>query len=85
MIQQTVQINRKAGLYAQPVNQLVQTASRFNAEIFLTHKGRRVSAKSVLGVLSLAIPKEAEIILEVTGDDETEALQEVISMLERFD
>jgi phosphotransferase system HPr (HPr) family protein len=85
MIQQTVTINRNAGLYAQPVNQLVQNASRFNADIFLTYKGRKVSVKSVLGVLSLAIPKQAEIILEASGDDEREALTEVINTLEKLD
>lgn len=82
MIQKSVTINRKAGLYARPVNQLVQNASRFNADIFLTYKGRKVNVKSVLGVLSLAIPKQAEIILEVSGDDEIEALKEVIQTLE---
>jgi phosphotransferase system HPr (HPr) family protein len=85
MIQQTVTINKKAGLSAQPVNQLVQTASRFKADMFLTHKGRRVNAKSVLGILSLAIPKQEEIVLEASGEDENEALQEVINTLERLD
>ncbi|MEH7500630.1 HPr family phosphocarrier protein [Neobacillus drentensis] len=85
MIQKTVTINRNAGLYAHPVNQLVQNASRFNADIFLTYKGRKVNVKSVLGVLSLAIPKKAEIILEVSGDDEKEALREVINTLESFE
>jgi phosphotransferase system HPr (HPr) family protein len=63
----------------------VQTVSRFNADIFLSYKGRRVNVKSVLGVLSLAIPKKAEIILEVSGDDETEALKGVINALEKLD
>ncbi|MFL6561256.1 MAG: HPr family phosphocarrier protein [Bacillus sp. (in: firmicutes)] len=85
MIQKTVTINRNEGLYAQPVNQLVQNASRFNADIFLTYKGRKVNVKSVLGVLSLAIPKQAEIILEASGDDEREALTAVINTLEKLD
>jgi phosphocarrier protein len=85
MIQQTVRISAKVGLYAQLVNQLVQAAARFNADIFLTYKGRKVNLKSVLGVLSLAIPKQAEITLEVSGDDEIEALQGVIATLERFE
>ena len=85
MIQKTVTVNKNAGLYARPVNQLVQNASRFNADIFLTYKGRKVSVKSVLGVLSLAIPKQAEITLEACGDDEKEALREVINTLESFD
>jgi phosphocarrier protein len=83
MIERTIRINRKAGLYAQPVNQLVQTASKFNADIFLTHNGRKVNVKSVLGVLSLAIPKQATITLEVSGEDEYEALEEVVNTLER--
>jgi phosphotransferase system HPr (HPr) family protein len=85
MIQQTVTINKKTGLSPQPVNQLVQTASQFKADIFLTHKGRKVNAKSVLGILSLAIPMQEEIILEAAGDDENEALQEVINTLNRLD
>jgi phosphocarrier protein len=85
MIQQTVRISANVGLYAQLVNQLVQAAARFNADIFLTYKGRKVNLKSVLGVLSLAIPKQAEITLEVSGDDEIEALQGVIATLERFE
>ena len=85
MIQKTVTVSKNAGLYARPVNQLVQNASRFNSDIFLTYKGRRVSIKSVLGVLSLAIPKQAEITLEASGDDENEALREVINTLESFD
>ncbi|MBT2757680.1 HPr family phosphocarrier protein [Mesobacillus foraminis] len=83
MIERTIRINRKAGLYAKPVNQLVQTASKFNADIFLTHNGRKVNVKSVLGVLSLAIPKQATIKLEVSGEDEYEALEEVVNTLER--
>ncbi|TCN25183.1 HPr family phosphocarrier protein [Mesobacillus foraminis] len=83
MIERTIRINRKAGLYAKPVNQLVQTASKFNADIFLTHNGRKVNVKSVLGVLSLAIPKQATITLEVSGEDEYEALEEVVNTLER--
>lgn len=85
MIQQTVIINRNAGLYARPVNKLVQNAARFNADIFLTYKGRKVNVKSVLGVLSLAIPKQAEIILEVSGEDEIEALREVVQTLEMLE
>ncbi len=85
MIQQTVKINNKAGLYAQPVNQLVQAASQFNSDIFLTHNGRTVSVKSVLGVLSLAIPKQAEITLEVSGDDENEAIKEVLQTLKKLE
>jgi len=81
MILKTVKVNRKGGLYAQPINELVKTASKFSADIYLTHNGRKVNAKSVLGVLSLAIPKHSEITLQVSGEDEAEALREVVNTL----
>ncbi|MED4205877.1 HPr family phosphocarrier protein [Neobacillus mesonae] len=82
MIQQSVKVNKKAGLYAKPVNQLVQTASQFNADIYLIYNERKVNVKSVLGILSLAIPNQAEVTIEASGEDETEALKEIIRYLE---
>ncbi|AZU62706.1 HPr family phosphocarrier protein [Neobacillus mesonae] len=82
MIQQSVKVNKKAGLYAKPVNQLVQTASQFNADIYLIYNERKVNVKSVLGILSLAIPNQAEVTIEASGEDETEALKEIIRHLE---
>jgi phosphocarrier protein HPr len=82
MIQQTVELNNKAGLYARSIRQLVEIASRFHSEIFLTHNERKVNLKSIMGVLSLAIPKQAEITLEVSGKDEKEALEQVMKTFE---
>ncbi len=47
MIQQTLELNSKVGLVALPVTHLVQVASRFNSDIFLTHNGRKVNVKSI--------------------------------------
>ena len=85
MIQQTVEINNKAGLYARSITQLVEVASRFHSEIFLTHNGHKANLKSILGVLSLAIPRQAEITLEVSGKDEKEALEQVIKTFESLE
>ncbi len=67
MIEHTIRISEKAGLYANQVNQLVQSPTGFNADIFFTNRGRKVNLKSVLGLFSLAILKQAEISLEVSG------------------
>lgn len=85
MIQQTLELNSKVGLQALPVTQLVQEASRFNSDIYLTHNGRKVSVKSILGVLSLAIPNRAKITLEASGHDEEDALNQIIKTLESLD
>jgi len=82
MIQRTVTLNKKNGFYAQTINKLVQSASRFNADLYLTHKGRKVNLKSVLGVMSLGIPSKAELTLEASGHDEKEALDQVLETLE---
>ncbi|MFC0270771.1 HPr family phosphocarrier protein [Metabacillus herbersteinensis] len=84
MIQQTLELNSKAGLLAIPVTQLVQVASRFNSDIFLTHNGRKVNVKSILGVLSLGIPSQAKITLEASGQDEEEALRQITKTLASF-
>lgn len=81
MIQQTVEINSKTGLYPRTVTELVQSASQFKSEIFLSHNGRRVNLKSIMGILSLAIPKQAQITIEAEGVDEKEALEQVIDTI----
>lgn len=82
MIYKTVKMNRNKGFYARTANELVKTASQFSSDIYLIHNGRKVNAKSVLGLLSLAIPKQAEITLEFSGEDEFEAIQEIVNRLE---
>lgn len=84
MIQQTVEINSKTGLYPRTVTELVQSASQFKSEIFLEFNGRRVNLKSIMGILSLAIPKQAKITIEAEGVDEKEALEQVIEKVKTF-
>lgn len=85
MIQQTVELNSKSGLYGRPVTHLVQVASSFTSDLFLTHNGRKVNLKSILGILSLGVPDKAKIILEASGKDEEEALVQIIFTLASFD
>jgi phosphocarrier protein len=85
MIQQTVELNSSGGLYGRSVTELIQTASRYSSDIFLTYNGRKVNLKSILGVLSLGIQNKAEIKLEASGRDEEEALQQVIKTLTSLD
>nr|WP_263324610.1 HPr family phosphocarrier protein [Neobacillus sp. Marseille-Q6967] len=84
MIQKTLDVNSKAGLYPRLVTQLVQSASQFQSEIFLSHNGRKVNLKSIMGILSLAIPNQAQITIEASGDDEREALDRVVETVKSF-
>ncbi|MEH7014278.1 HPr family phosphocarrier protein [Neobacillus niacini] len=84
MVLKTIQLKRNAGLDSRAINQLVQVTSQFESDIYLTYNGHKVNCKSIMGVLSLAIPNNAEISLEASGSDDCEALKKIIETIESF-
>jgi len=70
-------VGNKVGLHARPVSLLVQTANKFKSDIFTEKDGKRVSAKSILGLLSLGAEKGSTIIMEVDGSDEESAMKSI--------
>ena len=82
MIRATVKINNKLGLHARASAKLSKLAGSFGCEIFLSRSGRRVNAKSIMGVMMLAAGLGSEIEIETHGADEAAAmaaLQELIA------
>lgn len=75
MIQTTLTISNKLGLHARASAKLTKLAASFKSEIFLSRNGRRVNAKSIMGVMMLAAGLGAEIELEVEGLDEQAAAE----------
>ena len=67
-------IANKLGLHARAAAKLTQLASRFAAEVWLTRNGRRVNAKSIMGVMMLAAGKGATVTVEADGVDAEAAL-----------
>jgi phosphocarrier protein len=67
-------IANKLGLHARAAAKLTQLASRFAAEVWLTRNGRRVNAKSIMGVMMLAAGKGASVTVEADGLDADEAV-----------
>jgi phosphocarrier protein len=80
MISRDFVIPNKLGLHARPSAQLTQTASRFGAEIHIARNGRRVNAKSIMGVMMLAAGQGATVTVDAEGDD-AEAAVEAIGQL----
>lgn len=81
MITENVTIINKLGLHARAASKLVNCASQFESQVFISRKGNRVDAKSIMGVMMLAASKGAELELEVEGNDEQacrDALLELI-------
>jgi len=75
MLQQEAEIINKLGLHARASAKLTQLASGFSSEIWLSRNGRRVNAKSIMGVMMLAAAKGSRILIETDGSDETAAMQ----------
>lgn len=78
----TVIVLNKLGLHARPSARLTQVATSYKAEVFLTRKGRRINAKSIMGVMMLAASQGSELLLEVDGPDEQEAFTTLEALFE---
>jgi phosphocarrier protein len=80
--QREVEIVNKLGLHARASAKLTQTASRFAAEIWLSRNGRRVNAKSIMGVMMLAAGKGSRIVVETDGADAEAAMDALVGLIE---
>ncbi len=81
MPKQEIEIINKLGLHARASAKLTQTAGQFSSEIFVSKAGKRVNAKSIMGVMMLAAGKGTKIEIDVNGVDEAEALQAVLALI----
>ncbi len=85
MARADAEIVNKLGLHARASAKLTQLASSFPAEVWLERNGRRVNAKSIMGVMMLAAAKGASITVETEGPDEDEALRAILELIaDRF-
>lgn len=78
---QNIEITNKLGLHARASAKLTQTAAQFQCAVFVTKAGRRVNAKSIMGVMMLAAGKGSSIEVETSGVDEVEALAALILLI----
>lgn len=81
MLQQEVLIINKLGLHARASAKLTQLASGFKCEVMLSRNHRRVNAKSIMGVMMLAAAKGTTISIETSGEDEAEAMQAILNLV----
>lgn len=84
MLQQEIVIINKLGLHARASAKLTQLASRFKCEVMLTRNTRRVNAKSIMGVMMLAAAKGSTISIETNGEDENEAMQALVALVNDY-
>jgi phosphocarrier protein len=81
MLKQEIEIINKLGLHARASAKLTQTAARFQSEVFIAKGGRRVNAKSIMGVMMLAAGKGTMVELECAGADEADAMAALTDLI----
>jgi phosphocarrier protein HPr len=74
MAEKTFKIISDSGLHARPATMLVNKAGQFQSDVSLTFNGRTVNLKSIMGVMSLGVPKGSDIVISAEGNDAEEAL-----------
>lgn len=85
MVKRDVEIVNRLGLHARASAKVTQTAAKFSSDVFMTRNGRRINAKSIMGVMMLAAPKGSLVTLEVNGADEEEAMATLSKLIaDRF-
>jgi phosphocarrier protein len=81
MQQREVEIVNKLGLHARASAKLTQLAAKFQSEVHIARAGRRVNAKSIMGVMMLAAGKGSRVMLETSGPDEHEAMTALCGLI----
>jgi phosphocarrier protein HPr len=85
MASSEAEIVNKLGLHARASAKLTQLASSFESDIWLSRSGRRVNAKSIMGVMMLAAGKGSKVLVEAEGADAERALAALLALIaDRF-
>jgi phosphocarrier protein HPr len=82
VIKATVRISNKLGLHARASAKLSKLAGSFRCDVFMTRNGRRVNAKSIMGVMMLAAGLGSEVEVETEGEDEAAAMAALQALID---
>ena len=81
MLQREAEIINKLGFHARASAKLTQVAGRFQAHVWVSRNGRRVNAKSIMGVMMLAAAMGSKVMVETDGPDEQQAMDAVTGLI----
>ena len=81
MIEKSIKIQLSGGLEARPVAMLVQVASQHESTVYIESDGKRVNAKSIMGMMSLALGSGESVTVIANGSDEEAAIQNIEAYL----
>lgn len=82
-MQKQIVVKSTVGLHASLAAKVVQAASKYSVDINLHYHNKVIDVKSILGLMSLAIPKGENVIIEATGDQAEAAINDIATILEK--
>jgi phosphocarrier protein len=82
MVTKTIIIKNKLGLHARAAVKFMNLANRFASSVRIKKDGNEVDGKSILGILTLAAIQDSEVTLKISGPDEKQALNALVSLIE---
>jgi len=83
MVEKKFKIIADTGIHARPATLLVQQASKYESEIQLQYNEKKVNLKSIMGVMSLGVGKNAEVTIIADGNDEETALNGLEELMKK--
>ena len=83
MVEKQVTVGLRAGLHARPAALFVQEANKYASDIFVEKQGKAVNAKSIMGIMSLAISNGTEVIIKADGADAAQAVEKLAELIEQ--
>lgn len=81
MLKKKVVIRNKLGLHARAAVKFVNLANRFRSSVKIEKDGNEIDGKSILGILTLAAVQGTQITIKVSGDDEQNALEDLVGLI----
>ncbi|AOT71288.1 HPr family phosphocarrier protein [Geosporobacter ferrireducens] len=81
MIEMEVTIQREDGFHARPASEFVKIANKYRSTIYIKRNEKLISGKSILNLMSLALGKGEKLALSIDGEDEEQALEELLGIL----
>ena len=82
-MQKQIVVKSTVGLHASLAAKVVQAASKYSVDIYLHYNNKVIDVKSILGLMSLAIPSGENVVIEAVGDQAVAAIEDIASILSK--
>ncbi|MBT2583700.1 HPr family phosphocarrier protein [Planococcus sp. ISL-109] len=83
MVEKQVEVQLKTGLQARQAALFVQEANRYSSDVYLEKGDKKVNAKSIMGIMSLAVSKGTNVTISADGADEEAAVDSLAKLIEK--